>query len=126
MRLPFIPFLPTPPEGGWMHASGKRNFEIGRGPLLGSRSNLEFRISDLRCRIRPISNFSSGVLQMSKLQHAHPDRHSGKPFRCNSSTSPANVQSRQGISWQGGITENLFISAIQNILYSHNQIDGGT
>src|SRR5215470_3482406 len=49
-----------------------------------------------------------------------------QPSRCRSSTSPANVQSRQGISWQGRITENLFVSAIQNILYSQNQIDGGT
>src|SRR5215510_8552101 len=40
--------------------------------------------------------------------------------------SPANVQSCQHISWKGCITQNLFIFAIQKILYSQNQIDGGT
>src|SRR5262249_9200568 len=40
--------------------------------------------------------------------------------------SPPDVQSHQRISGQSGIAENLFISAIQNILYSQNQIDVGT
>src|SRR6266581_378421 len=48
----------------WSPSRGFENFEIGQKPISNpkseianwTRSNLQFRISDLRCRNRPISN----------------------------------------------------------------------
>jgi hypothetical protein len=51
--------------------AGNLKFEIpksqtGRANLNGRQSNWNFRISDLRCRIRPISNFPALVSQVCR------------------------------------------------------------